>query len=111
MLAAHVHLVRKDQIIFGTPSEPYHLTVFQCDLCSLIQAGYTNQCTMWYIGRLLLYRFFLYYIVFRLELLLFYANPRGDTNPTAHLLMERFGSLAGVLDALPATSQMNLFEM
>ena len=37
-----------------------------------------------------------------LELLLFYANPRGDTNPTAHLLMDRFGSLAGVLDALPA---------
>lgn len=37
-----------------------------------------------------------------LELLLFYANPRGDTNPTAHLLMERFGSLSGVLDALPA---------
>ena len=36
-----------------------------------------------------------------LELLLFYANPRGDTHPTAHLLMERFGSLAGVLDALP----------
>ncbi len=37
-----------------------------------------------------------------LELLLFYANPRGDTNPAAHGLMERFGSLAGVLDALPA---------
>ena len=36
-----------------------------------------------------------------LELLLFYANPRGDTNPLAHALMERFGSLAGVLDALP----------
>lgn len=36
-----------------------------------------------------------------LELLLFYANPRGDTNPTAHALMERFGSLSGVLDALP----------
>ncbi len=36
-----------------------------------------------------------------LELLLFYANPRGDTNPTAHLLMDRFGSLSGVLDALP----------
>ncbi len=32
----------------------------------------------------------------------FYVNPRGDTNPTAHALMERFGSLAGVLDALPA---------
>ena len=36
-----------------------------------------------------------------LEVLLFYANPRGDTNPAAHALMERFGSLAGVLDALP----------
>lgn len=34
-----------------------------------------------------------------LELLLFYVNPRGDTNPTAHGLLERFGSLAGVLDA------------
>lgn len=34
-----------------------------------------------------------------LELLLFYANPRGDTNPIAHALTERFGSLAGVLDA------------
>ena len=33
-----------------------------------------------------------------LEMLLFYANPRGDTNPIAHALMERFGSLAGVLD-------------
>lgn len=36
-----------------------------------------------------------------LELMLFYANPRGDTNPIAHALMERFGSLSGVLDALP----------
>ncbi|MCD7947138.1 MAG: DNA repair protein RadC [Oscillospiraceae bacterium] len=36
-----------------------------------------------------------------LELLLFYANPRGDTNPTAHLLLDHFGSLAGVLDATP----------
>ncbi len=36
-----------------------------------------------------------------LELLLFYANPRSDTNPLAHDLMERFGSLAGVLDATP----------
>jgi len=34
-----------------------------------------------------------------LELLLFYADPRGDTNPLAHVLMERFGSLSGVLDA------------
>lgn len=34
-----------------------------------------------------------------LELLLFYANPRGDTNPTAHELLGCFGSLAGVLDA------------
>ena len=36
-----------------------------------------------------------------LELLLFYANPRGDTNPIAHTLIDHFGSLAGVLDALP----------
>ena len=36
-----------------------------------------------------------------LELLLFYTNPRGDTNPTAHLLLDHFGSLSGVLDALP----------
>lgn len=36
-----------------------------------------------------------------LELLLFYANPRGDTNPLAHALMERFDSISGVLDALP----------
>ena len=34
-----------------------------------------------------------------LELLLFYANPRSDTNPIAHNLMDRFGTLAGVLDA------------
>ena len=36
-----------------------------------------------------------------LELLLFYANPRSDTNPLAHELIDRFGSLAGVLDAAP----------
>lgn len=36
-----------------------------------------------------------------LELLLFYANPRSDTNPMAHTLLERFGSLSGVLDAAP----------
>jgi len=40
-----------------------------------------------------------------LELLLFYANPRGDTNPTAHALLDRFGSLSGVLDALPEELQ------
>lgn len=34
-----------------------------------------------------------------LELLLFYALPRQDTNPVAHALMERFGTLEGVLDA------------
>ncbi len=34
-----------------------------------------------------------------LELLLFYAIPQGDVNPLAHQLIERFGSLAGVLDA------------
>lgn len=36
-----------------------------------------------------------------LELLLFYALPQGDVNPLAHDLIERFGSLAGVLDAAP----------
>ena len=34
-----------------------------------------------------------------LELLLTYAIPRRDTNPIAHALMERYGSLAAVLDA------------
>ena len=34
-----------------------------------------------------------------LELLLFYAVPRRDTNPIAHRLLERFGSLSQVLDA------------
>jgi len=36
-----------------------------------------------------------------LELLLFYAVPRGDVNPLAHRLLDRFGSLAAVLDAPP----------
>lgn len=34
-----------------------------------------------------------------LELLLFYAIPQGDVNAIAHDLIDRFGSLAGVLDA------------
>ena len=34
-----------------------------------------------------------------LELLLFYAIPRQDTNPIAHALLDRFGSLAQVLEA------------
>lgn len=34
-----------------------------------------------------------------LELLLFYAIPRRDTNPIAHALLEQFGSLSGVLEA------------
>ncbi len=36
-----------------------------------------------------------------LELLLFYANARQDTNPLAHELLDRFGSLKGVLEARP----------
>ena len=36
-----------------------------------------------------------------LELLLFYVLPRQDTNPLAHDLLDRFGSLQGVLDAPP----------
>lgn len=34
-----------------------------------------------------------------LELLLFYAIPRRDTNPISHALMDEFGSLSGVLSA------------
>ena len=34
-----------------------------------------------------------------LELLLFFAAPRRDTNGLAHALLDRFGSLAGVLEA------------
>lgn len=34
-----------------------------------------------------------------LEMLLFYAIPNGDTNPVAHNLVLRFGSLRGVLEA------------
>lgn len=34
-----------------------------------------------------------------LELLLFYAIPRQDTNETAHLLLDKFGSLRAVFEA------------
>lgn len=34
-----------------------------------------------------------------LELVLFYAIPQGDVNPLAHELIERFGSLSGVMNA------------
>ena len=34
-----------------------------------------------------------------LELLLFYAIPRSDTNPLAHALLDHFGSLSHVLEA------------
>ncbi len=34
-----------------------------------------------------------------LELLLFYGISNGDTNPTAHRLIQHFGSLKGVLEA------------
>ncbi len=34
-----------------------------------------------------------------LELLLFYAIPRKDTNPIGHRLLERYKTLAGVFDA------------
>lgn len=36
-----------------------------------------------------------------LELLLFYSVPRKDTNPLAHRLLTRFGSLYGVIHAAP----------
>ncbi len=35
----------------------------------------------------------------QLELLLFYAKPLADTNPLAHKLLDKFGSLSGVLTA------------
>lgn len=36
-----------------------------------------------------------------LELLLFYCIPRQDTNPIAHALLDRFGSVSKVLEASP----------
>ena len=36
-----------------------------------------------------------------LEVLLYYAIARADTNPIAHRLLDRFGSLSGVLEAAP----------
>ena len=36
-----------------------------------------------------------------LELLLYYVIPRKDTNPIAHALLDRFGSLSQVLEAQP----------
>ena len=36
-----------------------------------------------------------------LELLLFYGRARGDVNPTAHALLDAFGSLKGVMEARP----------
>lgn len=40
-----------------------------------------------------------------LELLLFYAIPRKNTNEIAHRLLERFGNLPQVLEATPADLQ------
>lgn len=37
-----------------------------------------------------------------LEMLLYHTNARGDTNETAHALIEAFGSIEGILDADPA---------
>ena len=36
-----------------------------------------------------------------LEMLLFYSIPRKDTNEIAHLLLNEFGSISGVLCAFP----------
>jgi DNA repair protein RadC len=36
-----------------------------------------------------------------LELMLFYAIPQKNVNPLAHALIERFGSLYGVIHASP----------
>ena len=42
-----------------------------------------------------------------LELLLFYCIPRRDTNEVGHALMDRFGSVSGVIDA----SEQELLEV
>ncbi len=34
-----------------------------------------------------------------IEMLLYYVNPQKNTNPIAHALIERFGSVKGILDA------------
>lgn len=38
-----------------------------------------------------------------LEMLLYYAIPQRDTNPLAHELLERFGSISGLFDASVAS--------
>lgn len=40
-----------------------------------------------------------------LELLLFFSIPQGDVNRLAHTLLDKFGSIAGVMDALPESLQ------
>jgi len=40
-----------------------------------------------------------------LEMLLYYSIPRTDTNPIAHALLQKFGSVKGVLDASAAELQ------
>lgn len=46
-----------------------------------------------------------------LELLLYYAIPRKDTNPIAHRLLDNFGSLSAVFDApLDSLKQSGLSE-
>ena len=45
-----------------------------------------------------------------LELYLFYAIPRKDTNPLAHKLLDRFVTIAGVCDA-PIDELMNEFGL
>ncbi|MBQ7474091.1 MAG: DNA repair protein RadC [Oscillospiraceae bacterium] len=42
-----------------------------------------------------------------LEMLLYYAIPRRDTNELAHALLERYGTIRGVLDA-PAGDLVNV---
>ena len=40
-----------------------------------------------------------------LEMLLYYAIPRRDTNELSHALLDRYGSIRGVLDAEPSDLQ------
>ena len=41
------------------------------------------------------------------EYILFHSIPQKDTNETAHALLERFGSISGILDA-PAEQLMQV---
>jgi DNA repair protein RadC len=46
-----------------------------------------------------------------LEMLLFFSIPQADTNPTAHRLIDKFGSLKGVFDSKIENLMINMFQL